>query len=53
MLSYEGTSLQALRKQAVYLGLFVQVARDSLGTNSALFGVVYFFHTSAPPGDLR
>ena len=28
-------------KTAVYLGLFVQVTRDSLGTNGALFGVVY------------
>lgn len=42
MLSYEGTSLQALRKQAMYLGLFVQVARDSLGTNNALLELFIF-----------
>lgn len=42
----KGHKLQALKKTAVYLDLFVQVSRDGLVTNNTLFGVVYSFDIS-------
>lgn len=47
-----GHSFTGTEKTAVYLGLFVQVTRDSLGTNSAAFGVVYASYISPLWDDL-